>query len=176
MSQQDFAAHLGISPASLSSIFTGRTNPTSNHVMAIHRAFPQINVNWLMFGEGEMLISSAASTDGQNEAADSQEASAVSAETSAAEVTAGVSSAAGLPLSAGETLFSNTQTGQNGAQTQTETRQNAYAGRREASSSPRGGGNFSNMAINIDKDQRKIKEIRVFFSDGTYESFVPTNK
>ena len=32
MSQQDFAAKLEISAASLSSIFTGRTRPTNNHV------------------------------------------------------------------------------------------------------------------------------------------------
>lgn len=56
LSQQDFAARLGISPASLSSILTGRTNPTNKHVMGVHVAFPEINVNWLMFGEGEMLV------------------------------------------------------------------------------------------------------------------------
>ena len=28
----------------------------------------------------------------------------------------------------------------------------------------------------IDKPSRKIKEIRVFFDDGTYESFVPSSK
>ena len=61
LSQQEFAARLEISPASLSSIFTGRTNPTNNHVQAIHRAFPNINVNWLMFGEGEMMVPSVAS-------------------------------------------------------------------------------------------------------------------
>ena len=45
LSQIEFANKLGISPASLSSIYTGRTNPTNNHVMAIHKAFPQINAN-----------------------------------------------------------------------------------------------------------------------------------
>ena len=64
LSQQDFALRLGMSPASLSSIFTGRTNPTSNHVKAIHHAFPEININWLMFGEGEQLVASS-STAGQ---------------------------------------------------------------------------------------------------------------
>ncbi len=28
----------------------------------------------------------------------------------------------------------------------------------------------------IDKPVREIKEIRVFFSDGTYEAFVPSGK
>ena len=54
MDQKDFAAALKISPSSLSNIFNGRSNPTSNHVSAIHRRFPEININWLMFGEGEM--------------------------------------------------------------------------------------------------------------------------
>ena len=55
MTQQEFAAALEISPATLSNIFNGKTNPTNNHVMAIHKRFPQINVNWLMFGEGNMF-------------------------------------------------------------------------------------------------------------------------
>ena len=55
LSQQDFATKLGISPASLSSIFNGRTNPTNNHVQAIHRSFPEIDINWLLFGEGKMF-------------------------------------------------------------------------------------------------------------------------
>ncbi len=55
LSQQEFAQKLGMSPASLSNIFNGRSNPTNNHVQAIHRAFPNINTNWLMFGEGTML-------------------------------------------------------------------------------------------------------------------------
>lgn len=35
MTQQDFADYIGISSASLSSIFTGRTKPTLNTVEAI---------------------------------------------------------------------------------------------------------------------------------------------
>ena len=55
LSQQEFAQKLGISPASLSNIFNGRSKPTNNHVQAIHRAFPSISTNWLMFGEGVMF-------------------------------------------------------------------------------------------------------------------------
>lgn len=54
-----------MSPASLSSIFNGRTNPTNNHVQAIHRAFPVVNVSWLMFGEGDMFVPPAGQ-DGVN--------------------------------------------------------------------------------------------------------------
>ena len=66
LSQQDFANRPGIAAASLSSIFTGRTNPTNNHVMAVHRAFPEININWLMFGEGEMMAAVAPGEDGKD--------------------------------------------------------------------------------------------------------------
>lgn len=55
MSQKEFSAAIGISQASLSSILNGRTMPTNRHVEAIHRRFPEINTNWMMFGEGEML-------------------------------------------------------------------------------------------------------------------------
>lgn len=55
MSQKEFSAAIGISQASLSSILNGRTMPTNRHVEAIHRRFPEINTNWMMFGEGDML-------------------------------------------------------------------------------------------------------------------------
>lgn len=48
MSQQEFAQKLGLSPATLSNIFNGKTRPTNNHVQAIHKAFPNINISWLL--------------------------------------------------------------------------------------------------------------------------------
>ena len=55
MSQQSFAAFLDISPATLSSIFTGRTKPTLSTVEAIKMKIPNINTDWLMFGSGSMF-------------------------------------------------------------------------------------------------------------------------
>ena len=55
MSQQSFAAFLDISPATLSSIFTGRTKPTLSTVEALKKKFPNINTDWLMFGSGSMF-------------------------------------------------------------------------------------------------------------------------
>ena len=57
-----------------------------------------------------------------------------------------------------------------------EQRANAYGSRRDNRSVMRGDGNVMTSAINIDKEGRRIKEIRVFYSNGTYESFVPSNK
>ena len=63
MNQQTFSHYTGIGTATLSSIFTGRTRPTLNTIESIMKKFPEVNVNWLMFGQGEMMTSSA---DGKN--------------------------------------------------------------------------------------------------------------
>ena len=57
MTQKTFAEFLGISPASLSSIFNGRTNPSTGITMAIRSKIPDISLDWLMFGEGSMYKS-----------------------------------------------------------------------------------------------------------------------
>ena len=74
MSQKDFAAAIGISQASLSSIYNGRTLPTNRHVEAIHKRFPEISTNWIMFGEGEMLLSDADAAFNSNLTEDSSQA------------------------------------------------------------------------------------------------------
>ena len=63
MNQQTFSHYTGINTATLSSIFTGRTRPTLNIIESIMRKFPEVNINWLMFGQGAMMN---APTDGQN--------------------------------------------------------------------------------------------------------------
>lgn len=56
MSQQDFARAMGITSGALSNIYSERSRPTANHVSGVHLAFPEVSVNWLMFGEGEMFV------------------------------------------------------------------------------------------------------------------------
>lgn len=59
MNQQDFAKEIGISAGSLSSILKGRNNPTLNHVEAIIKRFPNISLDWLVKGEGDMYVNNA---------------------------------------------------------------------------------------------------------------------
>ena len=56
MNQQTFAKMTGISTASLSSIFNSRTQPTLMHVEAIKKKFPNINLEWLLYGVGGMFV------------------------------------------------------------------------------------------------------------------------
>lgn len=162
LSQQDFAAKIDISASSLSGIFTGRTNPTAKTVSAIHTAYPEVNIGWLMFGDGEMLngdvggpqVSAegglfASVPDGNADIVDFGDAPLLSESSKP-----GVASPAPDPV-----LRENMR---------------PVKDYRTASETERGASR--NIAINIDKKARKIKEIRVFFDDGTFEAFVPASK
>ena len=124
MSQQDFAKAIGVAPGSLSSVYSGRTEPSTNFVKGIHAAFPDINTNWLIFGEGEMNANAEESP--QN----------------------------ALPQPGGEPSI-----GTRGSESPTPT----FEGQKVP----------ENTVKNFDIKQREVMEIRVFFSDGTYESYLP---
>lgn len=54
-----FADALQVSPALLSSVKSERTKPTLLLVENIKRIYPEIDINWLITGDGEMLVGSA---------------------------------------------------------------------------------------------------------------------
>ena len=139
MTQQTFAEHIGISPASMSSIFNGRTNPTLNIVEAIKRKFPDISTDWLVFGVGDMYDSAAASAP----------AAEVSPESNPNEPA--------LPFDSTELETTHHQ----GALLIQKTPQQKTQVVEMREIAPPA------------KPARTITEIRVFFDDQTYESFVP---
>lgn len=54
-SKKEFAAHIGVDKTNLSSAFNGRDKYLTNNLFAkIANAFPQLNLDWLLTGEGEM--------------------------------------------------------------------------------------------------------------------------
>ena len=59
MTQSEFADYIELAPATLSSIFNGRTRPTLNVVEALKKKIPNINMEWLMFGIGDMYQSNS---------------------------------------------------------------------------------------------------------------------
>lgn len=155
LSQQEFAQRLNLSAASLSSIFTGRTNPTNKHVLAIHHAFPEVNVNWLLFGEGDKFSNaSVLSTPSKQE---------VVVEPILNEEVINSSYQTDL-----EASFFN-QPGGSAQQHQVLSTPKSESIYRSASPNALTMNNF-------DKQKREIKEIRVFFDDGTYEIFVPAKR
>lgn len=173
LSQQDFSGFIGISPATLSGVYAGRTQASNKLVTAIHSAFPEINIYWLMFGSGNMFVEgsnvaeSAPESTSDQAPVQPQPSSPSSEGTGVGTTSQQEADIAGVSASFDGPLF----------QMQPEPTQHApYASRRDSVSGGRSNMAFQNSGKNIYKPVRRIKEIRVFFDDGTYESFVPSSK
>lgn len=154
MSQQEFSNRLGISPASLSSIFNGRSRPTNNHVQAIHHAFPEISISWLLFGEGTMFEDDMPDP---LEVADVQDLGASEP-----------SNQGDAP--AADMFNTRPQTAAVKHPIAPVMSQNLGA---TPAYSKYHRDNMADMRAQ-ERAMRKIKEIRVFYDDGTYESFAPS--
>lgn len=134
MSQKNFAAEISISEGTLSSIFSGRTNPSLKIVNNIHDRFPEVNMDWLMNGKGEMFVPSPANSP--------------QIETSEGGSSVVSSQPSGIPIQPG---FIERFSGPQQMSPQTS--------------------NFAQDGKIFDKPSRKIAEIRVFYDDGTFETF-----
>lgn len=134
LTQQEFANTLELSPATLSSIFNGRTNPTLNIVDAIKKKFPAISTDWLMFGSGSMYGDHSGDiAQGHDSAPDGGEQ---------------VIDFGDAPQTA-PTPSAVNRAPQQGQQPTAVVMKNIY------------------------KAQRNITEIRIFYDDQTWETFVP---
>ncbi len=155
MTQQVFAQFIEMSPASLSSIFNGRTKPTLNVVEAIKKKIPDISVDWLMFGSGQMYVSQSTTAD-----------------------QAAVPAGDGKTLTSGEQLLDFSD-----APSPAPSIQLVGTQENRTSAAQNFNGVKSTHPIvsreevkKIDKPQRRVTEIRVFYDDQTWESFVPAKK
>jgi len=57
LSQKDFACKTMISPSTLSEVESKKINPSSALLVGIANAFDDINIEWLLTGNGEMFKS-----------------------------------------------------------------------------------------------------------------------
>ncbi len=139
MTQQVFAQFIEMSPASLSSIFNGRTKPTLNIVEAIKKKIPDISTDWLMFGSGSMYLDAKSGVDES------------------------------VPTSQ-ESLFDFSDTPTSPSNLSQPAALNSNSVKVTRQNAPR-----EEIKI-IDKSPRRVTEIRVFYDDQTWESFVPAKK
>lgn len=149
MTQQVFAQLIELAPATLSSIFNGRTRPTLNVVEAIKRKIPDINTEWLLFGTGKMYDSSVT---GDLTAESQQLEEPVTDLIFDFPDTPSSNPVSQVVVNAGQSTINNNSV--------RNTRNNQDVELRK----------------NIDKAPRRVTEIRVFYDDLTYESFVPAKK
>lgn len=159
MSQKSFAAELCIAEATLSGIFNGRTRPTNQTVSAIHECFPEVNVMWLMFGEGDMYTTQAPSADTpvapQEGDANGEEAPDLFSSMNAPQAVFDAPAMHQDRAAFGEHAMPGSHPSAHISPAQVMQPQVQY------------------IEKYIDKPRRKITEIRIFFDDGTYETFTP---
>ena len=152
MSQQVFADFLQQSPATLSSIFNGRTRPTLNIVEAIKTKIPDINTDWLLWGSGSMYLSSSRPV--------SEVTSDISESHSPAQEQT-IDFAPSAPSPHTGTFFPITDTPPAPAQ---------HSVKNTRPEKP-----YEEIKI-IDKPTRHVTEIRVYYDDQTYETCVPAKQ
>ena len=149
MTQQVFADYIGQSPATLSSIFNGRTRPTLNIVEAIKKKIPNISTDWLMFGSGDMYLPDFAQDD-------------------TAQI--GLNQGSEYAPSAQNPMFDFEAS-------PSPTPQNAPSAIPNINSVRSTHPEIERTEVKIiDKPQRKVIEIRVFYDDQTWDTFVPQKK
>ena len=149
MTQQAFANYTGINVATLSSIFNGRTRPTLNIVEALKQKFPKLNTDWLLWGSGDMLISTPASDKPASAAAGQQPA---------------VSTPQEATLDFGLTDVTPTP-----QQSLIQQNKQIFANVKNQETAPP----YSNNVI-VEPPTRHVTEIRVYYDDHTFETFVPS--
>lgn len=52
LDRTSFANSINVKQATLSHILTGRNDPTLNIILQIHNKYPDVDINWLLYGKG----------------------------------------------------------------------------------------------------------------------------
>lgn len=180
LNQQSFAQLIGKSTATLSNIFNDRTKPTLDIVDAIKKKFPQVNTEWLLFGTPPMYINKveggvAASSSGASAGAggmgaeDSLDMYGGASASTGMGAQGGMSGAGGM---AGDAMEPSLDFGADGQDSSPASP--SLFDQPQMHGVKRTPKNIANAAVKIvDKPQRRITEIRIFYDDQTWETFVP---
>lgn len=164
MVAKNFCEATGISPASLSHILNGKAKASLPVLRSIVDAFPELNPLWVLLGKGEML-SNPDDYVGDEDDENGQDSDSMDSDINdnpslfSADSRTGTVNANVRP---GELLFdfSDPQTSKpSPARTPQKTRT-------EPPVQP-----VQEVVKIIEKKPRKIVEIRIFYDDGTYETF-----
>ena len=166
MGQSQFADHIGVNRPTLSHILAGRNNPSMEVVMKIHQKFPKINLLWLLDGIGSYGADEVADYRGgalPEEQAPEVDDMPMYAHAEQEQTQQAQSRFYQGELFAENAIFATESTG-------------AAKNRREMPlQTPQKAPYLSDTQIEYARKslQRKIVEIKIFFDDGTYETFKP---
>ena len=171
MSQSQFADFIEVNRPTLSHILAGRNNPSLEVVMKIHQKFPKISTSWLLDGTG--------SYDADGATQDASDALAPEAMTDVAtdelylQPDASLSSIAGMSDDQPKSRFYQGELfAENGVFVPESTGASKNRKEMPLQSAPKAP-YLSDSQIEYAKKslKRKIVEIKIFYDDGTYETF-----
>jgi len=63
LSQSQFADSLDVQRSTMSHLFSGRNKPSISLIVKITEQYPQLNVQWLLHGKGDILIENASKSE-----------------------------------------------------------------------------------------------------------------
>lgn len=149
MTPSQFADRTGIQRASVSHIISGRNKPSLEVLQKIYEAFPELDIKWLMTGVGEEPVTGGVAED--NVAA--RENSLFPQDSLSAPVQQDVQ----------EYRSSDVQNSVLLRQTKTQPVQRSLQRKAPAAQKMR----------QQPVQERRVKEIRIFYTDGTYETMFP---
>ena len=156
LSPSQFAEKTGIQRASVSHIISGRNKPSLEVMLKIYDAFPGVDMKWLMTGVGEVPVRHAGpAVDVLRESLSPQQVSVLQVENS-------------LFAAPDETMLPVVEEPKRRATVQQSVREKVVG-------EPRPRRQQVNRVAQMAalQAEKKIKEIRIYYSDGTYETLVP---
>lgn len=160
LNQKAFSDLTGIPTASLSNIFSGRTKPTLLHVEALRKTIPDLNLAWLLSGEGEMFVQQQPASPAPTTPLEQDLFSMANQEPA--------TNQEGHPTDKMADISQREP-----IQRVAPANQVTTAGHQQAKIEIVRNFREKNETSAICHSQRKITEIRVYFDDQTWESFVP---
>lgn len=156
MTPSQFADRTGIQRASVSHIISGRNKPSLEVMQKIYEAFPELDIRWLMTGVGEEPVVGSAGSNALSQPEKTLFSQPIQPEN---QVNAQVSASHAY------------QTVQ--YQAVTEQEQPLPKGLQPARPVERQRKPVAPKVRQQPVAERRIKEIRIFYSDGTYETLFP---
>ncbi len=161
MNPTQFANAIGIQRATLQHILSGRNETSLKIVMQICKTFPQVNIDWLVFGKGSALSSPLSQNEGQRSSIDpndetlifSMEEMGALKNQNLSEVANPVQQIMTQPAAQQQTAF------QSAAQ--------------QTMSCVSPAAPSTDQSMPREEKRPNIKEVFIFFDDGTYERLTP---
>lgn len=155
-----FADKCGIPRPSLSQLLNGRNKKVSNEVIEkIHRAYPSLSVAWLMFGEGDMGYDINTQISEPQNSPDNDDSLSLLPENEL--------------FGGSESIFANEHPKESDNFVAEKITPTTVPAPRETSNFD--GSRAESMSFNMNKS-RKVVSIMVFYSDNSFDTFVPKSE